>query len=129
MTIIRAILRFLLLLGDKLSPVKKIPLTEEQQQKIDQLSQNMVLYHYPACPFCLKVTRKMRALGMNVEKRDPRIEPYKTELLEGGGELQVPCLKIGNGDKAMWMYESAEIIFFLEGEFEEVVGEAVFESP
>ena len=128
MAIIRMILRFIVIMSDKLRPVKALPVTPEQQEQINKVTDDMILYHYPACPFCVKVARKMRQLNMTMEKRDPRIEPYKSELMQGGGEQQVPCLKIGKGDKTMWMYESSEIILYLENEFEDIVGEEIFES-
>jgi glutaredoxin len=126
MALIRMILRFIVLFADKINPVKKIDITEEEQIKIDKLMKGMVLYHYPACPFCIKVARKMRTMSMDIEKRDPRIEPFKSELMQGGGEQQVPCLKIGRDEKALWMYESSEIILYLENEFERILEKDVF---
>ena len=41
-----------------------------------------------------------------------RNKDFADELINGGGKLQVPCLKIG-GDKIRWMYESKDIIIFL----------------
>lgn len=125
MAIVRMILRFFVIMSDKLRPVSAIEITEEQQTQINKITKDLILYHYPACPFCVKVARKMRVLNMTMEKRDPRIEPFKSELMQGGGEQQVPCLKIGKGDDAIWMYESSEIIMYLEDQFETVVGEGV----
>jgi glutathione S-transferase len=42
----------------------------------------------------------------------------REELLAGGGDLKVPCLRIGEGEHAsQWMYESKDIISYLEGRF------------
>ena len=41
--------------------------------------------------------------------------------LNGGGKLQVPCLKI-DGDKIRWMYESKDIIIFLNSYLELING-------
>ncbi len=128
MPFIRMILRFIVTMSDKLRPVTAIEITQEQQKAINNVTDDLILYHYPACPFCVKVDRKMRALNMTMDKRDPRIEPFKSELMTGGGEQQVPCLKIGKGDKALWMYESSEIIMYLEDKFEDVVGEGVLNT-
>ncbi|WP_193678902.1 MULTISPECIES: glutathione S-transferase N-terminal domain-containing protein, partial [Gammaproteobacteria] len=38
-------------------------------------------------------------------------------LLEGGGKVKVPCLRIEENGQVRWMYESSEIIAYLEGRF------------
>ena len=36
----------------------------------------------------------------------------------GGGDLKVPCLRVEDGQgEVQWMYESGEIIGYLEGRF------------
>jgi len=57
--------------------------------------------------------------ALNIETRDvKRNRIAREELLAGGGELQVPCLRIEEGDGGCrWMYESADIIRYLEGRF------------
>ncbi|GIS19401.1 MAG: hypothetical protein CM15mP120_13170 [Pseudomonadota bacterium] len=47
--------------------------------------------------------------------RDP--EAYR-ELLQGGGRGMVPCLRIERGDEVEWMYESMDIIRYLDAQFE-----------
>ena len=56
---------------------------------------------------------------VNIETRDVKRNPIaREELLAGGGELQVPCLRIEEGDGGCrWMYESDDIIRYLEGRF------------
>ena len=50
-----------------------------------------------------------------------RNDVAKQELLAGGGDLKVPFLRIGEGERGFqWMYESRDIIGYLEGRF--VVG-------
>jgi len=45
-------------------------------------------------------------------------EAAKEELVAGGGDLMVPCLRIGDsGGWVSWMYESKDIIGYLEGLF------------
>ena len=45
----------------------------------------------------------------------------REELLTGGRALKVPCLKIGESERGFhWMYESGNVIGYLEGRF--VVG-------
>ena len=57
--------------------------------------------------------------ALKIETRDvKRNQIAREELLMGGEELQVPCLRIGEGDQGYrWMYESSDIIRYLEGRF------------
>ena len=67
----------------------------------------------------MKVRRAMKRNSLNIETRDAkRNEQFKKELLEGGGQLKVPCLRIeeDNGNVS-WMYESGDIISYLEQRF------------
>ena len=61
----------------------------------------------------------MRRLGLNIELRDARGDmQWRQQLLAEGGRLQVPCLYIpqSSGD-AQWLYESDDIIAYLEERF------------
>ena len=42
---------------------------------------------------------------------------HSADLVRGGGERKVPCLRIEHGDRVEWMYESDDIIAYLEGRF------------
>ena len=61
----------------------------------------------------------MKRQGLKIETRDvKRSDVAKQELLAGGGDLKVPCLRIGVGERGFqWMYESRDIIGYLEGRF------------
>jgi len=52
-----------------------------------------------------------------VETRDAkRCDTAKGELLAGGGRLKVPCLRVvDTAGGESWMYESKDIIDYLEG--------------
>jgi glutathione S-transferase len=79
----------------------------------------MALYQFKACPFCVKTRRAMKRLGLNIELRDARGDmQWRQQLLAEGGRLQVPCLYIpqSSGD-AQWLYESNDIIAYLEERF------------
>ena len=39
------------------------------------------------------------------------------ELIDGGGKSQVPCLRITENNETRWMYESDDIIDYLESRF------------
>ena len=42
----------------------------------------------------------MKRNDLNIETRDvKRSESAKSELLAGGGDLKVPCLRIGEGER------------------------------
>jgi glutathione S-transferase len=62
----------------------------------------------------------MKRHGLNIEVRDvKRSESAKSELLADGGDLKVPCLRIGEGEREFqWMYESRDIIGYPERRFE-----------
>jgi len=90
-----------------------------EQAKIDQATRGMALYQFRACPFCVKTRRAMKRLGLNIELRDARNDPkWRRQLLDEGGRLQVPCLYIPEAsDEAQWLYESGDIIAYLEQRF------------
>jgi glutaredoxin len=82
---------------------------------VNQAVGNLSVYEYEACPFCIKVRRFMKASGISLPLRDAKKDPHKNELLQGGGKLQVPCLRVEKEDGSVqWMYESNEIITFLK---------------
>ena len=67
----------------------------------------------------MKVRRQMKRQSLNIETRDvKRSEAAKEQLLAGGGLLKVPCLRIEDDQgQPKWMYDSADIINYLEGRF------------
>ena len=57
----------------------------------------------------------MRRNNLKVETRDAKRNPeFAEELQAGGGKLKVPCLKIQENGETRWMYESSDIISYLE---------------
>ncbi|QYJ77649.1 glutaredoxin family protein [Shewanella acanthi] len=117
MFIIRWILgRIILLLNFVFAPKKRHRPSAEQQQ-IDAQTQSLALYQYPACPFCVKVRRAMRRQGLNIQTRDAKQSPFKEELQNLGGKQQVPCLRIEEAGKVQWLYESKDIIQYLDQRF------------
>ncbi|MGB1109655.1 MAG: glutaredoxin family protein, partial [Gammaproteobacteria bacterium] len=71
----------------------------EAQAAVDARTSGLVLYQFKTCPFCIKVRLAMARLSLNIEKRDAQHEgPARNELIEGGGEAKVPCLRISNED-------------------------------
>jgi len=86
---------------------------------VDEQTRHMALYHFSTCPFCLKVRREMSRLSLNIELRNAQHEgPDREALITGGGEAKVPCLRISKEDgSAEWMYESNDIIAYLNQRF------------
>ncbi len=82
--------------------------------KTSRLLPGLSLYHYPACPFCIKVRRQLRRLGIAVELCDIDSDrALRAELIGRGGKSQVPCLRIEGGESVRWLYESDAIIAYL----------------
>ena len=119
MTIIRLLLgKLILLLNWAFSP-RGIKRDLSQQSIIDTQTAGLTLYQYQACPFCVKVRRQMKRQSLNVGLKDvKRSESAKEELLAGGGNLKVPCLRIEDDQGLVqWMYESGEIIGYLQNRY------------
>ena len=109
----------LILFGDWLTRPRPIQRRAEEQLLVDESAQGVSLYQFYACPFCVKTRRAIRRLNVPVETRDAlRNQQRREELLAGGGEIKVPCLRIDGPDSTTWMYESSEIISYLKRRFD-----------
>lgn len=116
---LRIILGPFLLAWNWLTMPKSIERSAEEQAQVDLASQNLTLYQYRTCPFCIKVRRTIKQLALNIETVDAQHDPvHRAALLEGGGQSQVPCLKIidEQGDTT-WLYESSAINQYLQSRF------------
>ncbi|EHN68214.1 MULTISPECIES: glutaredoxin family protein [Aliivibrio] len=98
------------------SGVKRDP---AKQTEIDAETTKYSLYQFEACPFCVKVRRTIKRQSLNIELRDAKNnEEHRAALLAGGGRIKVPCLRIDNENgETQWMYESADIMSFLESKY------------
>jgi glutaredoxin len=119
MNLIRPALGSLILFFNWLFTPRGIKRGAEVQTAINKQTSRLTLYQYKACPFCVKVRRAMKRQSLDIETRDAkRCETARDELLAGGGKLKVPCLRIDDGyGRVSWMYESKDIIGYLEGQF------------
>ena len=118
---LRLILAPFMLLGYWLTRPKGIVRPPAAQQAVDARTQNLALYHFPTCPFCLKTRRVMQRLSLKIELRDAQHDAtHRAALIAGGGKPQVPCLLItdANGQQT-WLYESDAINAYLNSEFGE----------
>jgi glutaredoxin len=115
---IRTVLSGLILFFNWVFTPKSVKREAEVQAKINEATQDLTLYQYKACPFCVKVRRSMKRGALNIKTKDAkRCDTSKEELLQGGGQLKVPCLKISENGEDRWMYESKEIIGYLNSRF------------
>jgi len=89
------------------------------QQAVNQQCQNLVLYQFTTCPFCIKVRQEMRRLSLPIERLDAQHNPQNRDaLLKGSGALKVPCLKITDASgQTQWLCESGAIISYLNQRF------------
>lgn len=117
--VVRAILGALILFFNWVFTPRGVKRAPQVQAKIDSETKNLALYQYKACPFCVKVRRSMKRNSLNIETRDAKRDASrKDELVNGGGALKVPCLRIEDEKgEVSWMYESSDIIQYLESRF------------
>lgn len=90
--------------------------------------EQLTLYYSPYCPYCHRVLHAMVELGLdpNLEMENARgitlkntfaDREAKKTLKVGGGKTTVPCLSIRNETTVEWLYESADIVSFLQQHF------------
>jgi glutaredoxin len=120
MNLVRRILSALILLWDRLLPAPvEVSRDVAQQSQVDSLTRSLTLYQFVGCPFCVKVRRQIRRLGLSIELKDVlNSTQAHEELMAGGGEYQVPCLRIVQDDgQIQWLYESDAINSWLTERF------------
>jgi glutathione S-transferase len=77
--------------------------------------EGLALYCSEGCFFCTRVYHAMARCGIDFEVRDVRRDPARRdELIRGGGRSQVPCLRIETAEGVEWLYESGDIVRYLE---------------
>ena len=103
---------------DWITRPSKMVRTAEQQQQVDDQIKGMTLYQLYACPFCIKTRRVLRRLNLPIETKSvSEGSEFRQELETGGGRIQVPCLLLKQEGEEVWMYESSDIIKYLEAQF------------
>ena len=74
------------------------------------MSEHLILYMRPTCPFCVKVISFMERAGIDIPMRNISEDPdAERTLIDVGGKRQVPCLFIDGKP----LYESDDIIAYL----------------
>lgn len=116
--LIRNLLGGIIVVVDLITRGSKLKRTAEAQKKIEDEVKELSLYQFFACPFCIKTRRAMHKMNLPIIKRNASNgSPYRDELLSEGGKVQTPCLRIEKDGKTEWLYESSEIISYLQGRF------------
>ena len=117
---VHAVVGPVLLALDWLTTPRGLQRSTADQQQIDEQTRNLVMYQFLTCPFCIRTRRAIKRLSLNIETRDAlRHPPSRQELLQGGGQIKVPCLRISDAQgNDEWMYESSDIIHYLQENFE-----------
>lgn len=117
---LRLVLTPFMLLSEKLTTPKAVSRSNEAQRNVEQATDNLALYQFSACPFCIKVRKEMTRLALPIETRDAQHDSrHRADLEGGGGQIKVPCLRIENENgKDEWLYESEAIKQWLQERFE-----------
>ncbi|MEO9653460.1 glutathione S-transferase N-terminal domain-containing protein [Marinomonas sp.] len=116
--LIRNTLGLIMVALDLLTRGRKLQRTPSEQELVNEQLGELSLYQFFACPFCIKTRRAIHKLNLPIEMRDAsQGSPFRAELLENGGKVTVPCLRIEQQGKVEWMYESSDIIRYLEKRF------------
>ena len=125
-TVIRAFFRTLrtvlgpfMLLKERLTQPTGEQRESAAQAAVDLQCQSLALYQFSTCPFCIKVRQEMHRLSLPIEQRDAQHHSaHRSELQQGTGATQVPCLKIteANG-QTRWLKDSGAIVAYLRERF------------
>lgn len=119
--LVRNFLGCIIALIDVITRPAKQKRSAEAQQQVENDTKSMALYQFFACPFCIKTRRALHRLNLPIQTRNAtKGSSFRAELEQQGGQIQVPCLRIsatGTEAKDIWMYESGEIIKYLEQRF------------
>ena len=104
---------------DQLTRPAKKKRSPEAQAEVEIRTAKLPLYQFHGCPFCIKVRRTMHKLNLPIQTLDVNKNAVaEQELISGGGKRTVPCLRIEREDGTVqWMYESNDIIKYLETNF------------
>jgi glutathione S-transferase len=79
------------------------------------MTESYRLYHSETCGFCHRVRRYFAQAGWDIPLADTlRDANARSELIREGGRGTVPCLRIDRAGERVWLYESLDIIAYLE---------------
>lgn len=108
----------LIIFIDFVTRPRKMKRSAERQAAVEQATAQLALYQFRACPFCVRTRRTMHRLNLPITLKDAKNNPQDRQaLLEQGGRIKVPCLRIEEGDTVTWLYDSKVIGAYLEDRF------------
>lgn len=108
----------LIIFIDFITRPRKMKRLPEQQAAVEQAASGLALYQFRACPFCVRTRRTLHRLNVPVTLKDAKNNPQDRQtLLEQGGKIKVPCLRIEDAGEVTWLYESKAISAYLEDRF------------
>ena len=89
------------------------------QQRVDNETAKLTLYHYSTCFFCASVKSVIAALNLKIELHDIlENSDHRRDLVAQGGSSTVPCMRIGHdAGEVQWLYESRDIMQYLIDRF------------
>ncbi|PCI66023.1 MAG: glutaredoxin [Gammaproteobacteria bacterium] len=116
--LIRLLLGSIIAILDLLTRGSKLKRTIDSQNQLEEEIKNLTIYQFKLCPFCIKTRRALHKLNLPIALLDAKNDSIAREiLLEQGGKIKVPCLRIENDNEVTWMYESNDIIKYLTQRF------------
>ena len=117
--LVRVMLHPVMLIWEFVTTPKGVVRDEATQLQVENQTRDLVLYQFKTCPFCIKVRREINRLSLPIELRDAqKNQQNRAELLQGGGQVKVPCLKIKDEHgNFQWLYESTQIKQYLHQRF------------
>ncbi|CAN5690167.1 glutathione S-transferase N-terminal domain-containing protein [soil metagenome] len=117
--LLRMLLGPVMLLKERLTRPQGVLRLPAEQARVDAACQNLALYQFATCPFCIKVRQEMRRLSLPIALRDTqKSSEHRDTLLAQGHSPKVPCLRISNADGSVkWLYESGDIVRYLQQQF------------
>ncbi|HAU67643.1 MAG TPA: glutaredoxin [Gammaproteobacteria bacterium] len=105
----------IIVFGDWATRPKPTLRSPEDQEKAQNAVNGLSLYQLYACPFCVKTRRAIHKLNVSLNLNDiSKNQDHRTDLESGGGRIKVPCLKVEENNEVRWIYESNDIISFIE---------------
>ena len=111
----------IIVLGDALTRPRPQQRSAQGHAAVNAEAAKLSLYQFHACPFCVKTRRAIHKLNAPIALRDAKGDPEaRAQLQAGGGKVKVPCLRIDEAEGTRWMYESSDIIAYLEQRFANV---------
>ncbi|UTA46720.1 glutathione S-transferase N-terminal domain-containing protein [Simiduia sp. 21SJ11W-1] len=110
----------IIILVDYLTRPTPLKRSKPEQTKVNAQLAHMALYQFYACPFCIKTRRALRRLNLPMQTRNINEgSPFRAELEKATGRVKAPCLRVQEGEQVRWLFESNDIIEYLEKRFDQ----------